>query len=88
MSTVSFRFLPFTRTVSPRNSWSVSIVLLDSAIIELSSLTASVTLGIINTMLLNQRRNAYIKEFGFFFFFNMAVAVSSTYDVYISKAPT
>lgn len=42
---VSFRFLPFTRTVSPRNSWRVSMVLCERAIIELSSLTASVTLN-------------------------------------------
>lgn len=42
--TVSFLFLPRTRTVSPRNSWSASMVLLERAIIELSSLMASVTL--------------------------------------------
>jgi len=61
ISTVSFRFLPLTRTVSPRNSWRVSMVLLESAMTELSSLTASVT----------------IKEFGFFFFLRIAVWVSS-----------
>lgn len=44
IKTVSLRFLPLTRTVSPRNSWRVSIVLLERAITELSSLTASVTL--------------------------------------------
>ena len=42
--TVSFRFLPFTSTVSPLKSCSVSMVLFERAIIELSSLTASVTL--------------------------------------------
>ena len=42
---MSLRFLPLTRTVSPRKSWSVSMVLFERAMIELSSLTASVTLG-------------------------------------------
>lgn len=42
--TVSLRILPLTRTVSPRKSCKVSIVLLERAITELSSLTASVTL--------------------------------------------
>ena len=44
IKTVSLRFFPLTRTVSPRKSWSVSMVLFERAIIELSSLTASVTL--------------------------------------------
>jgi hypothetical protein len=80
MRTVSLRFLPFTSTVSPRNSCRVSMVLLESAITELSSLTASVTLlppcqcTILETRDLG---NPYINELGFFFFFRMAVAVSS-----------
>ena len=44
MRTVSFLFFPFTKTVSPRNNCRVSMVLFESAMIELSSLTASVTL--------------------------------------------
>lgn len=44
IKTVSLRILPLTKTVSPRNSCKVSIVLLERAITELSSLTASVTL--------------------------------------------
>jgi hypothetical protein len=34
--------------VSPRKSWSVSMVLFESAMMELSSLTASVTLGAVS----------------------------------------
>lgn len=49
-------------TVSPRKSCNVSIVLFDRAMTELSSLTASVTM----------------REFGFFFFFRIAVDVSSS----------
>jgi len=76
-----FRFLPLTRTVSPRNSWRVSMVLLERAMIELSSLTASVTLdgvsyGVLFTR--HTRQITHIKELGFFFFLRMAVAVSSS----------
>jgi hypothetical protein len=79
MRTVSLRFLPLTSTVSPRNSWSVSMVLLERAMIELSSLTASVTLQKVSS----GSRTAgtgytHTSELGFFFFFRMAVAVSST----------
>ena len=42
--TVSFRFLPFTRTVSPRKSCSFSIVLVCIEMTELSSLGESSTI--------------------------------------------
>ena len=77
MRTVSFRFLPFTRTVSPRKSWRVSMVLFERAIIELSSLTASVTLRKLGEASQIASWSTYIREFGFFFFLRMAVAVSS-----------
>jgi hypothetical protein len=54
-------------------------VLFDKAMIELSSLVASVTLEggqLSAASLLNYY--AYIKEFGFFFFFRIAVEVSSS----------
>jgi hypothetical protein len=56
------------------------MVLFERAITELSSLTASVTL--LPPCQFCQLENAdiectHIKEFGFFFFFRMAVAVSS-----------
>jgi hypothetical protein len=58
------------------------MVLLERAIMELSSLTASVTLL---PRVLAWRRSEFevegkthIKELGFFFFFRIAVAVSST----------
>ena len=41
MHTVSLRFFPFTRTVSPRNSCNSSIFAGDNATTELSSFTAS-----------------------------------------------
>lgn len=41
--TVSLRLLPFSRTVSPRKSWSSSILACDSDTTLLSSLTASST---------------------------------------------
>jgi hypothetical protein len=56
------------------------MVLLERAITELSSLTASVTLLPPSQYLIIDMadlRATYIKEFGFFFFFKMAVAVSS-----------
>jgi len=80
MRTVSFRFFPFTKTVSPRKSWRVSMVLLERAMMELSSLTASVTLLNRQCMLGDVHQGSvftYISEFGFFFFFRIAVAVSS-----------
>lgn len=77
MRTVSFRFLPFTRTVSPRKSWRVSMVLFERAMIELSSLTASVTLQSSVSIQRFISRCTHISEFGFFFFLRMAVAVSS-----------
>ena len=57
MRTVSFRFLPLTKTVSPRNSCRVSIVLFDRAMMELSSLTASVTLEMFVSMALGLARS-------------------------------
>jgi hypothetical protein len=78
------RFLPLTRTVSPRNSCNVSMVLLESAITELSSLTASVTLLPLESVQGFQTANlqdTHIKEFGFFFFLRIAVAVSSAFTV-------
>lgn len=78
--TVSFLFLPFTKTVSPRKSCSVSMVLLDKERIELSSLTASVTLRHALMAGLLSRRDAratHMSELGFFFFLRMAVATSS-----------
>lgn len=85
IKTVSFRFFPLTKTVSPRKSCKVSIVLLDKAIIELSSLTASVTLefvisGKFRLSPLTALESTYINELGFFFFFRIAVAVSKSYD--------
>jgi hypothetical protein len=53
------------------------MVLFERAIIELSSLTASVTLRKSVRLLWAAPWRAYIKEFGFFFFLRMAVAVSS-----------
>jgi hypothetical protein len=75
--TVSFRFLPLTRTVSPRKSWSVSMVLFERAMIELSSLTASVTLKSVSWTTCSEHGSTHINEFGFFFFLRIAVAVSS-----------
>lgn len=60
------------------------MVLLDSAIIELSSLTASVTLVVYvrsSSSLDGQRGRGlvtYMSWLGFFFFLRMAVAVSSS----------
>lgn len=56
------------------------MVLFDRAIMELSSLTASVTLLCLSawSVDLNVAKYTYMREFGFFFFFNIAVAVSST----------
>jgi hypothetical protein len=57
------------------------MVLLESAITELSSLTASVTLlppCQYTSLERADLRGTHIKELGFFFFFKMAVAVSST----------
>jgi len=56
------------------------MVLLESAITELSSLTASVTLKHKVSDRATprfSRAETYIKEFGFFFFLRMAVATSS-----------
>lgn len=55
------------------------MVLLERAIIELSSLTASVTLEAelaLNALPLSEA-GTHISELGFFFFLRMAVAVSS-----------
>lgn len=49
---------------------------------ELSSFTASVTLGscllALESLNPHKETGTHMREFGFFFFFNMAVAVSST----------
>lgn len=86
--TVSFRILPRTRTVSPRKSCRVSIVLLERAMTELSSLTASVTLYVrdigqrllspINPRGMHSTTPTYINVLGFFFFLRIAVEVSSS----------
>jgi hypothetical protein len=57
------------------------MVLFERAIMELSSLTASVTLEEKRSTHLipdseTKRENSYIKEFGFFFFLRIAVDVS------------
>lgn len=75
--TVSFLFFPLTRTVSPRKSWRSSMVLLERAITELSSLVASVTLTL--TSVLKDESiytTTHIKLFGFFFFLRIAVPSS------------
>lgn len=57
------------------------MVLLDKAMTELSSLTASVTLDTYQYLTFLDgvaRGGAYINELGFFFFFKIAVAVSSS----------
>lgn len=87
MRTVSFRFLPLTRTVSPRKSWRVSMVLFERAMIELSSLTASVTLKSLVSISARGSRRTHMREFGFFFFFKMAVAVSSFYGGLVRASP-
>jgi hypothetical protein len=57
----------------------VSMVLFERAIIELSSLVASVTLlQRCQYSPASEWRQPYIKEFGFFFFFRIAVDVSSS----------
>ena len=53
------------------------MVLFERAMMELSSLTASVTLGSISWDFRKDTEIAYINEFGFFFFLRIAVAVSS-----------
>jgi hypothetical protein len=53
------------------------MVLFESAMMELSSLTASVTLELLVMMRAMALNGTYINEFGFFFFLRMAVAVSS-----------
>lgn len=57
-------------------------MLFERAIIELSSLTASVTLResvfCFCVLLCASSGDAYIKELGFFFFLRMAVAISSS----------
>lgn len=55
-------------------------MLFESAIIELSSLTASVTLRHVSMAFYDRKRGsvAYISWLGFFFFLRMAVAVSSS----------
>lgn len=53
------------------------MVLFERAMIELSSLTASVTLRKLVEILWIAPWRTYIREFGFFFFLRMAVAVSS-----------
>jgi hypothetical protein len=65
------------------------MVLLESAITELSSLTASVTLlppCQQRTLEMTNPGDSYINEFGFFFFFKMAVAVSSAWVDVSSEA--
>lgn len=56
------------------------MVLLERAMMELSSLTASVTLSALSEAVakLAYLSITYMREFGFFFFLRMAVAVSST----------
>jgi hypothetical protein len=61
------------------------MVLLEREMMELSSLTASVTLATVtvslsgaNLRFTKDSKNTHIKEFGFFFFFRMAVDVSSS----------
>jgi hypothetical protein len=53
------------------------MVLFERAMIELSSLTASVTLRWLADDVQIAPWRTYIREFGFFFFLRMAVAVSS-----------
>jgi hypothetical protein len=53
------------------------MVLFESAMMELSSLTASVTLELLAACFDEASGRTYINEFGFFFFLRMAVAVSS-----------
>jgi hypothetical protein len=58
------------------------MVLLERAITELSSLIASVTLlphRQYSNLEAMDAESAHIKEFGFFFFFKIAVAVSSAW---------
>lgn len=54
------------------------MVLFERAIIELSSLTASVTLRESAICVNLGTDSTYIKELGFFFFLRMAVAISSS----------
>mmetsp|Transcript_13329 Transcript_13329/g.32440 ORF Transcript_13329/g.32440 Transcript_13329/m.32440 type:complete len:220 (+) Transcript_13329:2269-2928(+) len=64
MHTVSFRFLPLISTVSPRNSWSSSILARFSATTLLSSFTASSTTSRLGDFL--RTRIAVDTSFSFF----------------------